>query len=121
MIGADGWIYTSPYRKFTRKWWVWWLTIPKVALRHWVERAMRGYSTYDMYNANYYLADVIAGGAYWMFANAHGHPDRMTYEEWLDILLEIRDGFSARDKYDDLAIPDVAWDLLRENFASIWD
>jgi hypothetical protein len=121
MIGADHWIYRNHYRKFTRKWWLEWLTMPREIIRHWVERAARGYSVYDMFNGNEYLSDVISGAAYWLFANAHGHPDRMTHEEWLDILLEIRDGFSARNEYDDPTVPHRAWDLLRDNFDSIWD
>ncbi|OMC55414.1 hypothetical protein A5747_13565 [Mycobacterium sp. IS-836] len=121
MTGADGWIYSNHYRPFTRKWWQEWFRIPVRALRHWIERAARGYSQFDMWNGGDYLADVIAGTAYWHFVHNHGWPVRMTREEWLDILLEIHDGFSTRDEYDDLQIPDIAWDLLRENLNTIWD
>lgn len=120
MTGADRWIYRNDYRLS----WGWFKYLPTMVgqiLRHWIERAMRGYSTFDMYDGSSYMADVIAGSAYWLFVNAHGHPDRMTHEEWLDILLEIRDGFSTRDEHDNLQIPERAWELLRENFKSIWD
>src|SRR5258707_987108 len=105
MTGADRWLFDNGYVKFSRKWFESWARLPKQLVKHWYQRARRGYSVFDMWNADAYLADVIAGSAEWFFHHASGHPSNLSEDEWSDVLLSIRDGFAARDAGDS---PDVS-------------
>lgn len=113
-VGADRWILHPRYPRASRRWWgeaLW--GIPKRFTLHKWERLTRGFSRYDMLNGDLYLVDIIAATAYWHFAHSRGHPAGMTHEEWLGILLEIRDGFTAED--EDGFPAGMAWDLLRKH------
>lgn len=121
MIGADRWIHKTGYRRFCSHWWKDLPHIPGRVINHRLQRMIYGWSTYDMINGDTYLADVIANTTFRLFTVAYGHPMGMTYEEWLDTLLEIYDGFSTRDEHGDHNPPAMAWDLLREHFSDLWD
>lgn len=119
MIGADHWIYCNDYPLS----WTWFKYLPKWFERvttHVWQRLSRGFSDADMWNADRFLADLIAATTYWHFIHNRGHPASVTNDEWLDILLIIRDGFTRDDDIEDLPAP-VAWDLLREFFGELWD
>jgi hypothetical protein len=122
MIGADRWIAKSGYCRFTPAWWrdVLWV-IPRRVLRHKWQRMTTGFSRFDVYNGDNFIADVIAATADGLFNNSHGHPPTMPHEEWLDILLAIRDGFSADDDDTDRTPADSAWELLQQHFKDFWD
>lgn len=104
MIGADRWIYGHPFKAIIHMW----------------ERLTRGFSRFDMWDAEEYLADVISGAAYWHFAHTHSWPGDMPHDDWLDVLLEIRDGFDSRDECGYRRPTDLGFDLFRENFAWLW-
>lgn len=105
MIGADRWL-----KRLSRGY-----------LRHKWQRLKRGYSDFDMWNADGYLADVISATAYWHFVHNHGFDPFYGEERWLENLLEIYDGFKRDDDDMDWQPPAMAWDLLREMFPSLWD
>lgn len=121
MTGADRWMFDNGYVKFSRKWFESYLRLPKQLVKHWYQRANRGYSVYDMWNADAYLADVIAGSAYWIFVHGHSHPSNLSEDEWNDVLLTIRDGFTVRDDSDSPDVSDLAWMLFQKYFRSFWD
>lgn len=120
MIGADRWIYRNDcplsigWFKYLPKW------SERVTMHVW-QRFRCGYSDADMWNADGFLADLIAATAYWHFVHNRGHPVRMTNEEWLDILLAIRDGFTNDLDDIDWTPSDEAWELFRGNFNDLWD
>lgn len=119
MIGADGWICNTGYRFPSRWWWRDLIRIPVRVAVHKYERLTRGFSRFDMRNADGFLADIIAGSAYWHFVHTQSWPSTMAQADWLDILLEIRDGFTRVDGVY-WSPDDMAFDLLRENFAWLW-
>lgn len=123
-IGADRWILNTGYRRFSAYWWreVW--KIPGHYVVHKYQRFNRGFSDADMVNGCDYLADVISATAWWHFSNCNGYPGvppGETYEAWLDTLLEIYEAFRRDEDDIDWAPADMAWDLLRENYAGLWD
>lgn len=120
MIGADRWIHKTGYRKFCTSWWKALPLVPFQIVKHRWQRMTRGWSDYDMADGEQFIADIISTTAYQYFAHTHGYPVHMTYEEWLDILLEICEGFSTLNEHHELVIPDMAWDLLRENIGGLW-
>jgi hypothetical protein len=130
MIGADRRILRSGYRRFILPWWrdILW-NIPRRYVVHKWQRLTRGYSDMDMWNADGFLADLISATAYWHFAHSHGfgglYVERYGWEQgrqrWLEDLLEIYEGFRRGDDDADRHPPDMAWDLLREMFPSLWD
>lgn len=120
MTGADAWIYRNDFPLS----WGWFKYLPTMVpriCRHLCQRMRRGFSEYDMWNANHFLPDVISGSAYWLFAHTQSYPMHMTYDEWLEILREIGGGFGARDEDFGPVIPDLAFDLFREYLREMWD
>lgn len=120
VIGADRWIYRNDYPLS----WAWFKYLPAYLARivkHLWQRMTRGFSDFDMWNGNMFLAEMISGTAYWHFAHSMRSFCGVDREEWLDDLLVIVDGFDARDEGGFLAVPDVAWDLLKEHFYGLWD
>jgi hypothetical protein len=76
------------------------------------ERGENGFSTYDWWNFDQYLAWVI-WQACERFKTAHGHPAELTHDEWIEALNEIQAGMKAHqdifdnthfvvDEYDEL-------------------
>lgn len=119
MIGADRWIYRNDYPLS----WGWFKFLPTWCERvttHLWQRLRRGYSCYDMYNGETFIADVISNTAYELFVHTNGHPDGMTYDEWLDLLLDLREAFTVDDDID-WTPPDWVWDVLRQHFKDLWD
>jgi hypothetical protein len=119
MTGADAWIYRNDFPLS----WGWFKYLPKWSKRvtmHVYQRLTRVFSDADMWNANLFLADVIAGTADWHFRHNRGFPADITNEEWLDILSGIRDGFTQDDDVDWVPAP-WAWDLFRARFNDLWD
>ena len=110
----------NPWRRWCSRWWKHWLT-PDV---YWSEittlwqRAMRGYSWYDVSDLDAYLCHVIEGGCRAMAKNIVGVPGEMTAEQWRDTLLLIADSFNSQN--DDDFPTRESWDLLREHFCSLW-
>lgn len=124
MTGADRWLFENGYVKLSWKWFEYWVTLPKKLGKHWYQRARRGYSVFDMWNAEIYLADVIAGSAEWFFYHGNSVPNNLSEDDWNDVLLAIRDGFAdfaARDDFDSPDVPDLAWMLFQKYFRSLWD
>lgn len=69
-----------------------WITNIKTFFRSckWAwQRITKGYSSYDVWNFDLYLSNVISGGAFELGQTTHTYPDGITYEEWQDILFKI--------------------------------
>ena len=93
-------LYLIPYR--------WWHTTGRYALdiKHYYQRAKRGYSYRDCWSLDSYLAEVIVGGIGVLREKSHGHPgDLGSMEEWDAILAQIEEGFRL------IADPDWEWKL----------
>lgn len=107
MIGADNFVNDlEPHRQSL----------------HATQRYQQGFSDIDMWNFDYFLADVIVAGCNWMIAEGKGTPVVLdSGEDWNAILKEIRDGFSHRDDTSELNPPKRAWKLLRKYFKYMWD
>jgi len=67
----------------------------KSRIRWKIQRMRKGYSTYDIWSFDTYLARVIAGGLEELRIMNNGHPANMTNDEWLDVLIEMEDGFRS--------------------------
>lgn len=120
MTGADAWIYRNDFPLS----WGWFKYLPKWSKRvtmHVYQRLARGYTDFDMWNGNMFLADLIAATANWHFTHSMYAACGVDREQWLHDLLVIRDGFEARDEAGFLAVPDEAWHLLKEHFYGLWD
>lgn len=116
LIGADRWILSRCYPWHRNLW-----KRPKRYFEHKVERFVRGYSKYDAVEAYGFIADAISNMVYQLFLWGNSYPPNMTHQEWLGILLDIRDGFSTRNEDGGLTVPLEAWILLRRNFQDLWD
>ena len=91
---------------------------------HATQRYQRGFSDIDMWNFDGYLADVIVAGCNWMIdressGNFTLPPMLDDGKDWVAILTEIRDGFTAAEDFPDP--PDSAWLLLQKYFRYMWD
>jgi|SRR5579859_188539 len=100
--------------------------------RHREERATRGYSTYDWWNFDQYIAGVVANACQDFRTKGVGRPIDMEDEEWMTFLLSIEeplrawadDKLSTYDKetsqklYDDAK---AAWHRFADRFSQFWD
>ena len=121
MLGTHGWKVWS---------WRWWLCVLdgrswRLQFQAYYHRATRGWSEVDAWNADLYLAEVIAGMCRWLADNSHGYPQNETPESWRQKLLAIADGFTAPDdicEWDEWDGPPAAtWEALRAAFPHLWD
>lgn len=103
-------------------------------VREWrwvVQRARRGYSECDGWNAHSFLAEIIPG---LLNYNRAGYPAYLdSQEEWREIIWKISDGFKAAKTLIDDWPTDLAerkrlekqWDkgskLFVKHFFSLWD
>ena len=69
------------------------------------ERSKKGYAYSDLWNFDHYLSHLCEQAFIQLRDQAHGWPgDPLTFEEWLDILTTISDGFKAKRVQDDLLL-----------------
>ena len=120
-------VFLIPYR--------WWHTTGRYALdlKHYYQRARRGYSYRDCWSLDSYLAEVIVGGIGVLREKSPGYPGNLqSMEEWDAILAQIQKGFSLiRDgdyvywqEKERLAAEEKikrAKDLLMTYFEGLWD
>lgn len=70
--------------------------VGRAEITHRRQRMKRGWSDRDAWSLDHHLAHVISGAIRYMADIAHGWPgEPMTYEEWVQILRDIADGFEA--------------------------
>lgn len=81
MPGADRWIYNSKDRSYIKR--------RKQVRKHRKQRAVRGWSVFDFWNADSYLLDVIAEIADKFRVDGVGYPSNYTEAEWHEILVKI--------------------------------
>lgn len=99
--------------------------------KHRSHRAVNGFSTYDWWNFDGYLAFVIAGGLKKFRNEGSGYPADLTIEQWntlLDIMIEGFEGWQNKFVVDtfeeekELARElGVALDIFKAYFTSLWD
>lgn len=89
--------------------------------KHATQRYVQGFSDFDMWNFDSFLASVIVAGCEWHIAKAKTVPAHVDREEWVDILTEIRDGFTRLGGELAPSPPKRAWKLLRKHFVHLWD
>lgn len=100
--------------------------------RHRWQRAHRGFSVYDTWNLDRYLAQVIADSMAYLRGNCHGYPVSLPNEEaWQAILSRIEDPLriwaeQSHDMDSDemerwLDRCDESLGLLRQYFFDMWD
>ena len=107
--------------------------IPK-RIKWFCQRGWRGYSDFDVWSFDYYLADVISKGCKQLAKETHGYPCESSPEEWDIILKKISKEFEEYIKISDLEEGynnlsreeyekklDVMFDLLKKNFGSLGD
>jgi hypothetical protein len=98
---------------------------------HRAERATNGFSKYDWWSFDTYLAWVIAGGLKKFRTEGHGYPADVTEQEWnilLDVMIEGFEGWLEKfetktlDEEEELRKKlNVALDIFRVYFVSLWD
>lgn len=118
----------------------WWLKrngfrAKKSALRIRWQRSKKGYSYFDLWGFDHYHAKVMVNALGELKENLHGHPGELEFEQWKEIIEEIRDGFRAAGDIIDLNF-DVAdkearkaleakfesgMDLLKKWYFGLWD
>lgn len=95
--------------------------------QHEAERIKQGFSRYDFWSFDTYIAAVIANYAEYAMENGLGYPANVVNEhEYRQILEKIRVGFAnyAEHKFDleyDDALFKEAMDLFKEYFYDFWD
>lgn len=110
---------------------------PKWQTKHERQRVNRGFSNFDAWNGDEYLAFVIGGMAKWHRKNGHGYPSLLTEKKWHKILRKIERGMQATLDLNDVnaydgndystwatqqrVIADKGWDLFHEWRAAFWD
>lgn len=83
------------------------------------QRARRGYSDRDLWDINYYLAEIIPPMMRHLKENGSGTPTRLkSREEWEEILEDIAKGFDKYIEKDE--DPKEALRLLSEYFGCFW-
>lgn len=125
MPRSDSWVYRSNR----------WRDVPSTlrrVIRHRRARARRGFSGYDAWNLDGYLAQVIADGARWLRENSHGYPaDLNGIEEWKAVLERIETPLRvwAEQRHDMTLDEEERWEercrealaLFGEYFFALWD
>ena len=121
MARSDAWVYAKPWKNWRR------------ILRHRRQRVKRGFSGYDAWNLDTFLAQVIADSMAWLRENGHGYPaeEGMTEERWNEILTEIEVPLRAwaELKHDMDLDEEERWvvrcdhslELFKRYFFSMWD
>lgn len=99
------------------------------------QRARNGYSDFDTWGFDTYLAGIIAKGCRQMAREAHGHPPGLDFEDWIVTLNQIANGFEAYLSIDDIPVDEflveridaslrgMQWSLalMQEWFPNLWD
>jgi len=98
------------------------------------QRGWRGYSDFDVWSFDYYLAEVISKGCLQLAKETNSCPGESSPEEWNEILLTLSKEFEEYGKINDLEKGfdkltreeyekklDKMFDLLKKNFGSLWD
>jgi hypothetical protein len=90
------------------------------------QRIKRGYSEYDTYSFDTFLAPIIVGGAKRIKERALSHPAEITKEEWNIILDKIILAFEKASWPQDINIrEDPEWkegsELFIKWFFALWD
>lgn len=107
MIGADRFVHRL---------------CPDHQAQHATQRYQRGWSEMDMWNFDSMLADLVVAACTWQLDCAKtGGPWDVTEDQWKQILLEIREGFSVVDPAGSPRPTMSAWILLMDNFSHMWD
>lgn len=103
---------------------------------HEKDRAVRGFSTYDWWNAHSYMSYVILGMLNKFKTDANGHPMGMTQEEWHETLDTMIAGFEAAEAESPDDMPVSEWKewyekrevirkkgmlLFVEHYPTLWD
>ena len=120
MPRSDAWVYS--------KWWRNWRRV----IRHRRQRARRGFSSYDAWNLDGYLAQMIADSVRWLRENGHGYPSSFNgIEEWNAVLerIEVPLRVWAEQRHDMDLDEEERWadrchealKLLTEHFFALWD
>jgi hypothetical protein len=120
MARSDAFIY--------RQWW----KHPFRVLEHRRERARRGFSRYDVWSLDGYLAQVIADSLRELRLNGHGYPGTFNnQDEWSKVLLGIETPLRiwAETHHDMDLDEEDRWmercheslKLLNEYFFGLWD
>ncbi|MBB3752482.1 hypothetical protein FHT44_004994 [Mycolicibacterium sp. BK634] len=121
MIGADRWILKPTGQPFVSSYWCAAVRkMPRRYLVHLYERLTQGVSRYDAVDLNGFIADTIALGAWKLFVHTQSYPLGYTYDQWLDVLLDIRDEFTADPDDVDWHPSDRAWRLLHKHSQDLW-
>jgi hypothetical protein len=99
--------------------------------RHRTERAENGFSVFDWWSFDTYIAGVIANAVIKFRDEGVGYPANMDPEEWKNLCTEIAEPLLAwsDDKFDlDFKEGEALYDRVKEamhkfadNFGSFWD
>lgn len=120
MPRSDAWVYAKPWKNWRR------------IFGHRRERARRGFSRYDVWNLDGYLAQVIADSLRELRLHGHGYPGAFnSYEEWAAVLSQIETPLRvwAETRHDMDLDEEDRWmercheslKLLNEYFFGLWD
>lgn len=72
-----------------------------MSLKHIKQRIEQGYCDKDVCNLDAYFLQVFIPALKQLKASQHGHPARMTEQQWTDILNKMISHFEAIDLYYD--------------------
>ena len=113
--------------------WTYWPNVKRIpkdctnAVRHFIQRGMRGYSDRDAWNLNSHLMRVIAGCTSTMVEGHFGHPIDITDDEWtlyLSRINELANLWLACDLEGEVMGDEAMGEffyLLMDRFADLWD
>lgn len=122
--GADAWIYKK--KPFTGSGW---RKRRKDIRKHKKQRAQQGWSVYDFWGADHYIAAVVAGLAARFRDHGVGYPGRYTAQDWAFILTAIEKPLvnyvmkseTGDDTPQDFAAADEAMHLFADHWMDFWD
>lgn len=95
------------------------------------QRGIRGYSDRDLWDFDYYLAEVISKGCKQLSEESHGYPHTVeSFDEWIKVLNDISKKFEEYkgilDKYPfEKELYEnhnkEMFSLLEKHFSALWD
>lgn len=131
----DSWDRLFHWKYAPLRWWKAFLYFPK-DIKHFLQRARRGYADSDTWGLWHYLSDWMPQALRHMKKIAIGHPGELNsktgFKEWKQILEKMAKGFEVSKKMDDLKYNSKRYkkyekefnegmDLFKKWYHNLWD
>lgn len=99
-------------------------------IKYFIQRGKRGYSDRDVWNLDYYLAELISNSLKDLEKNRHSYPMNLTDKQWKIVLSDIIFTFEKEKEIkeadvqltkEELLRYNRGWRLFKKYFRSLWD